>query len=88
LERGIEVGVFAHAVAVAANVHQMEVMQNAVDQRSSQDVVAQQDLASLLETLVRGQVLSTRARAGVRHPRVFLGRVFKASATAASSILP
>ena len=49
-----EVGVLAHPVAAAADVDDMAVMQQAIDERSSHDLVAQ-DLAPLLETFIGGQ---------------------------------
>ena len=49
-----EVGVLAHAVAAAADVDDMAVMQQAIDERSGHDLVAQ-DLAPLLEAFIGGQ---------------------------------
>ncbi len=49
-----EVGVMTHAVAVAADVDDMAVMQQPVDERSGHDLVTQ-DLAPLLEAFVGGQ---------------------------------
>ena len=49
-----EVGVLAHAVAAAADVDGMAVMQQAIDERSGHDLVAQ-DLAPLLEAFIGGQ---------------------------------
>ncbi len=49
-----EVGVLAHAVAAAADVDDMAVMQQAIDERSGHDLVAQ-DLSPLLEALVGRQ---------------------------------
>mgnify|MGYP001114284387 CR=1 FL=1 len=43
-----EVGVLTHPVAVAVDVDDMAVVQQAIDERSSHDLVAQ-DLAPLLE---------------------------------------
>jgi hypothetical protein len=49
-----ELGVVPHAIAVAADVDDVAVMQEAVDERGGHDVVAE-DLAPLLEALVRGE---------------------------------
>ena len=49
-----EVGVLAHPVAAAADVDDMAVMQQAIDERSGHDLVAQ-DLAPLLEAFIGGQ---------------------------------
>ena len=49
-----EVGVLAHPVAAAADVDDMAVMQQPVDERSGHDLVAQ-DLAPLLEAFIGGQ---------------------------------
>ena len=49
-----EVGVLTHPVAVAVDVDDMAVVQQAIDERSSHDLVAQ-DLAPLLEALVGRQ---------------------------------
>jgi hypothetical protein len=49
-----ELGVTAHAVAVAADVDDVAVVQEAVDQGGGHDVVAE-DLAPLLEALVGGE---------------------------------
>ena len=46
-----EVGVLAHPVAAAADVDDMAVMQQAIDERSGHDLVAQ-DLAPLLEAFI------------------------------------
>ena len=43
-----------HAIAVAADVDDMAVMQQAIDERSGHDLVAQ-DLAPLLEAFIGGQ---------------------------------
>ena len=49
-----EVGVLAHPVAAAADVDDMAVMQQPVDERSGHDLVAQ-NLAPLLEAFIGGQ---------------------------------
>ena len=49
-----EVGVLAHPVAAAADVDDMAVMRQAIDERSGHDLVAQ-DLAPLLEAFIGGQ---------------------------------
>ncbi len=49
-----EVGVLAHAVAVATDVDDVTVVEQAIDERSGHDLVAQ-DLAPLLEPLVGRQ---------------------------------
>ena len=49
-----EVGVLAHPVAAAADVDDMAVMQQPIDERSGHDLVAQ-DLAPLLEAFIGGQ---------------------------------
>src|SRR5690606_6052195 len=54
LEGLVELGVVAHAVAVAADAHDVAVVEQAVDQRGRHDLVAK-DLAPLLEALVAGE---------------------------------
>src|SRR5690606_28776573 len=54
LEGPVELGVVAHAVAVAADAHDVAVVEQAVDQRGRHDLVAK-DLAPLLEALVAGE---------------------------------
>ena len=49
-----EVGVLAHPVAAAADVDDMAVMRQAIDEHSGHDLVAQ-DLAPLLEAFIGGQ---------------------------------
>src|SRR4051812_6018009 len=51
LQRSIKLGVLAHAIAVAADVHQMAMMQNSVDEGGGHHLVAK-DLAPFLEALV------------------------------------
>src|SRR5690606_32298591 len=50
LEGLVELGVVAHAVAVAPDAHDVAVVEQAVDQRGRHDLVAK-DLAPLLEAL-------------------------------------
>ena len=49
-----EVGVLAHAVAVAADVDDVAVVKQAVDERGCHDFIAE-DLAPFLEALVAGE---------------------------------
>ena len=49
-----ELGVLAHAVAVAADVDEVAVVQEPVDERRGHDLVAE-DLAPFLEALVGGE---------------------------------
>ena len=58
-----ELGVMAHPVAVAPDVNDVTVVQEPVDQRGSHDLVAE-DLAPLLEALVRSPARSMLARSG------------------------
>jgi hypothetical protein len=50
----MQVLVMPHAVAVAANVHDVAVMDEAIDQRGGHHLIAE-DLAPLREALVRGE---------------------------------
>jgi hypothetical protein len=47
-----ELGVSTHAIAVAADIDQVAVMQNPIDERGSHDVITE-DFAPFLEGLVR-----------------------------------
>ena len=51
LDRLPEVGMLAHPIAVAADIDQVAVMQDAIDQGCGHDIVSQ-DLAPFLEALV------------------------------------
>ena len=55
-----EVGVLAHPVAAAADVDDMAVMQQAIDERSGHDLVAQ-DLAPLLEAFMEVSTVDARS---------------------------
>jgi hypothetical protein len=49
-----EISVLAHAVTIPADLHDMTVVHEPVDQGSSHDFIVQ-DIASLLEAFVGGQ---------------------------------
>src|ERR1700761_4462506 len=49
-----EIGVLAHAIAVAAYIYNVAVMHEAIDECGGHDFIAQ-DLAPLLEALIRGE---------------------------------
>ena len=51
MERLPEFGVLPHAIAVAADRHQMAVMDEPIDERSRHDVIAE-DVAPLFEAFV------------------------------------
>ena len=53
-QRAMQILVVAHAIAVAADVHDVAMMNETIDQRSGHHLVAE-DLAPLRKTLVRGE---------------------------------
>ena len=50
----MQLTVLAHAIAVATDVHQVAMMQHAIDERRRHDLISEH-LAPFLEALVRGQ---------------------------------
>ena len=53
-EPPLEIGMLAHAVAVASDVDDVAVVDQPVDQRAGHDVIAE-DLTPLVEALVAGE---------------------------------
>ena len=58
-----ELGVLAHAIAVAADGDEVAVVDEAIDQRRRDHVIAE-DVAPLLEALIRREDRRRRARRG------------------------
>ena len=65
MERLPELGVLSHSVAIAADGHQMTVMDETIDERGRHDVIAE-DVTPVLEALV-GREHGRRVLVATRH---------------------